>query len=64
MRLVAGALVALPATPAMATCPGWRACGDGLLWDVLLPGMILAGLAIWVAGPFLLAVFRAFLNRR
>jgi hypothetical protein len=50
-RAVAGVLLALPAAPALATCPGWQACRDTWLWDGLLPGLIMAGLAIWVGGP-------------
>ena len=63
-RGAAGALLALPAAPAFATCRGWQACTDAWLWEALLPGTIIAGLAIWVAGPLLVAVLRGLGNRR
>jgi len=58
LRAAAGALLAFPAAPALATCPAWQTCRDTWLWDALLPGLILAGLAIWVGGPLAFAAAR------
>lgn len=56
-RLLSATLM-LAAGPAGATCPSHRECRDSWLWDGVLPGMILAGVAVWVGGPFVVAGLR------
>ncbi len=49
-------LLAAPSGAAYASCFGIEGCDGGWLVDTAVPVLIIAGLLIWVLGPFLLAL--------